>query len=104
MTENGNGDGTEPGFAGARSGDHSVREIVAIVRRRKWTTIVVFALVVAGGTWKTLHDQRVYAAAVTVRVSQQTESPVQGAPIAQPEYDYRVDPLVSEQQVIRSKL
>jgi tyrosine-protein kinase Etk/Wzc len=104
MTENGNGDGTEPGLVGATSGEHSVREILAVVRRRKWTALAVFALVVAGGTWKTLHDQRVYASAVTVRVSQQTESPVQGAPMAQPEYDYRVDPLVSEQQVIRSKL
>jgi capsular exopolysaccharide synthesis family protein len=103
MTENGNGDGTEPGLLGANSGD-SVREILAVVRRRKWTALAVFALAVAGGTWKTLHDQRVYASVVTVRVSQQQESPVQGAPMAQPEYDYRVDPLVSEQQVIRSKL
>jgi succinoglycan biosynthesis transport protein ExoP len=104
MTDNGNGDGTEPGLRGGTQREQSFRELLAIVRRRKWTALIVFVLVVIGGTIKTLHDPRIYAAAVTVRVSQQTESPVQGAPIAQPEYDYRVDPLVSEQQVIRSNL
>jgi tyrosine-protein kinase Etk/Wzc len=104
MSENGNGDGTELGALASGAPEQSVREILAAVRRRKWTALAVFALVVAGGVWKTLHDQRIYAAGLTVRVSHQIESPVQGAPIAQPEYDYRVDPLVSEQQVIRSNL
>jgi polysaccharide biosynthesis transport protein len=104
MSENGNGDGTEPGLRGSTGREQSFRELLEIVRRRKWTAFIVLALVVAGGTWKTMHDPRVYAAAVTVRVNQQVESPVQGAPIAQPEYDYRVDPLVSEQQVVRSNL
>jgi capsular exopolysaccharide synthesis family protein len=104
MNENGNGDGTEATLRSGTGREQSFKELLAIVRRRKWTALVVLILTIAGGTWKTLHDPRVYATAVTVRVSQQTESPVQGAPMAQPEYDYRVDPLVSEQQVIRSKL
>jgi tyrosine-protein kinase Etk/Wzc len=104
MSENGNGDGSEFGTLATAGREQSLREILAVVRRRKWTALAVFALVVAGGTWKTMHDTRVYAAAVTVRVTHQMESPVQGAPITQPEYDYRVDPLVSEQQVIRSTL
>jgi capsular exopolysaccharide synthesis family protein len=104
MSDNGNGDGTEPTFRGTNQREQSFKELLAIVRRRKWTGLIVALLVLAGGTWKTMHDPRIYAAVVTVRVTQQMESPVQGAPVAQPEYDYRVDPLVSEQQVIRSKL
>jgi len=50
----------------------------------------------------TFSRQRVYASTLTVRV-QQTANAIPDAPSLQPQYDYRVDPLASEQQVIKSR-
>jgi len=105
MSENGraNGDHGELTSGGAGR-EQTLKDIWVSVLRRKYTALVVFMVVVVIGVYTTATEQWVYAASVTVRVTQQTESPVQGAPMAPPDYDYRVDPLVSEQQVIRSRL
>jgi len=105
MSENGrgNGDGSELA-SGSLGREQTLRDLWAAVVRRKLTALVVFLVVVVVGVYRTYTEPWIYAASVTVRVTQQSESPVQGAPMAPPDYDYRVDPLVSEQQVIRSRL
>jgi capsular exopolysaccharide synthesis family protein len=107
VSENGVTDGaTASGVSlnGTGGSEQSFRDMLAAVSRRRYVALATFLIVLGLGVWKTLSDQRVYTAVVTVRVHQQEQSPVQGAPMAPPDYDFRVDPLVSEQEVIRSTL
>ena len=81
----------------------SVRELVLAVRRRWWAVPLVFVLVVSLGIWRTLREPHIYRAATTVRIENAT-SPIAGVQTAAPTYDYRIDPMVSEQQVIKSRM
>jgi uncharacterized protein involved in exopolysaccharide biosynthesis len=99
MSENGAGPGLE---TAAR--ETSIRDIFAATRRRKFPALAIFAVVVGVGTWKTMTEERIYVAPITVRVTEHTETPMAGVPVSSPDYDFRVDPLVSEQQVLKSKL
>jgi capsular exopolysaccharide synthesis family protein len=99
MSENGAGSGAD---TGAR--ETTLRDVFAATRRRRGAAFAIFAVVVSVGTYKTMTEERVYVAPVTVRVQQNTQSPMTGVPVSTPDYDFRVDPLVSEQQVIKSKL
>jgi capsular exopolysaccharide synthesis family protein len=81
----------------------SVRELVLAVRRRWWAVPLVFVLVVAFGIWRTLREPHIYRAATTVRIENST-SPIAGVQTSAPTYDYRIDPMVSEQQVIKSRM
>ena len=81
----------------------SVRELLLAVRRRWWAVPVVFVLVVAFGIWRTLREPHIYRAATTVRIENGT-APIAGVQAATPTYDYRIDPMVSEQQVIKSRM
>src|SRR5687767_8735873 len=75
---------------------------VLIAVRRRWWALVAVALVVLGvGIWRTLHETRIYSALATVRV-QQYRPPIAGMGGTQG-FDYRVDNLLSEQEVIRSR-
>jgi tyrosine-protein kinase Etk/Wzc len=73
------------------------------VRRRWWAIPVVFVLFVAFGIWRTLREPHIYRAATTVRIENAT-SPIAGVQTSAPTYDYRIDPMVSEQQVIKSRM
>jgi capsular exopolysaccharide synthesis family protein len=99
MSENGAGHGIETTHR-----ETSIRDVVAATRRRRTAAALIFVAVVAVGTWRTMTEQRIYMAPITVRVMQHSETPMQGVPVSTPDYDFRVDPLVSEQQVIKSKL
>jgi capsular exopolysaccharide synthesis family protein len=77
------------------------REAVAAIRRRWWLVAGVVAVVMAVGLWRTLRQPRIYRAAATVRV-QQARPAFSTQPTYQ-SYDPRLDPLLSEQQVIRSQ-
>ena len=90
-----------PAEGGILASEQSLRDIAAAVARRQWVVAVVFLLTVGIGTWRTMTEQRVYASAVTVRV-ERSDNPVSNAASAGQQYDFRVDPLISEQQVIRS--
>jgi tyrosine-protein kinase Etk/Wzc len=81
----------------------SVRELVLAVRRRWWAVPLVFVLVVSFGIWRTLREPHIYRAATTVRIENAT-SPIAGVQASAPTYDYRIDPMVSEQQVIKSRM
>ena len=78
------------------------RELLRILRRR-WAIIAgVFAVVVAFGAWRTWRQPRIYQAAATVRF-QQSQPPITGGGIPTPARSFAVDPLQSEQMLIRSK-
>ncbi|HEX8851081.1 MAG TPA: polysaccharide biosynthesis tyrosine autokinase [Gemmatimonadaceae bacterium] len=77
------------------------RELLAIIRRRWILIATAFALVTAAGVWRTVRQPRIYEATATVRF-QQAAPAVQG--IAQPQIrSYSIDPLQSEQLLIRSQ-
>lgn len=96
----------EPGSisldGGILGSEESLRDIAAAVARRRWVVLLVFLGVVGLGTWRTMTEPRIYASAVTVRV-ERSDNPLANSQSSGPQYDYRVDPLVSEQQVIRSE-
>ena len=81
----------------------TLRDLVAAVRRRWWAVLGVFALVVAIGVWRTVHQPRLYEASVTVRI-QEGQSPLPGVQAPGATMDWRVDRLLSEQQVIKSQI
>jgi uncharacterized protein involved in exopolysaccharide biosynthesis len=95
-----------PGFDQADDGPFTIagltlREAIAAVRRRWWLVAAVVAAALAVGLWRTLRQPRIYRAAATVRV-QQARTAFSPQPAYQ-SYDPRLDPLLSEQQVIRSQ-
>jgi tyrosine-protein kinase Etk/Wzc len=81
----------------------SPKDLLQAVRRRWWAVPLVFVLVVSFGIWKTLREPHIYRAATTVRI-ENGASPIAGVPSNTPTYDYRVDPMISEQQVIKSRM
>ena len=81
----------------------SIRDFVRAVRRRWWAVPIVFVLFVGFGIWRTLREPHIYRAATTVRIENAT-SPIAGVQTSAPTYDYRIDPMVSEQQVIKSRM
>ena len=91
-----------PSASSGLEGGISVRDVVTAVQRRWVALLVAFLIVVAFGAWRTLRQPRIYRSAATVRVQQQ-QAPVAGAQMGPQVYDLRVDPLVSEQQLIRSQ-
>jgi capsular exopolysaccharide synthesis family protein len=87
----------------ATSDPFSPREVMAAVRRRWWAVPVVFVLFVSFNIWRTMRQPHIYWAATTVRIENAT-SPIAGVQTSAPTYDYRIDPMVSEQQVIKSRM
>ena len=81
----------------------SPRAILLSIRRRWWVVPIVFALFVSLGVWRTMREPHIYRAATTVRIEQGV-SPIAGVQTSAPAYDYRIDPMVSEQQVIKSRM
>ena len=81
----------------------SVRELMQAVRRRWWAVPAVFVIVVGLGIWRTLREPHLYRATTTVRIENGTP-PIAGVQTTAPSYDYRIDPMVSEQQVIKSRM
>lgn len=79
----------------------TARDVYVAIRRRWWIVAVVLVAVVSVWMWRTMQQPRLYQTSATVRVSQ---APVMLPGMqAGPRYDYRVDPLLSEQQLIRSQ-
>jgi capsular exopolysaccharide synthesis family protein len=91
-----------PVEGGILASEQSLRDIAAAVARRQWVVALVFLLTLGIGTWQTMTEQRIYASSVTVRVDR-SDNPLSNAASSSQQYDFRVDPLVSEQQVIKSQ-
>ena len=88
---------------GVAADPFSPKDLLQAVRRRWWAVPVVFVLFVSFGIWKTLREPHIYRAATTVRI-ENGASPIAGVQISAPAYDYRIDPMISEQQVIKSRM
>jgi tyrosine-protein kinase Etk/Wzc len=86
-------------------GDHeqslTIRDIVSAVRRRWWVVALVALSVFGIGAWRTLRQPRIFRATATVRF-QTPPAPLMGMQ-SQGARDYRVDPMQSEQELIRSQ-
>jgi capsular exopolysaccharide synthesis family protein len=78
-----------------------LRNLFAALRNRWWAFAVVLALVVGVSTWRTSRTTRLYSTTATVRIQELQTGPVgvQSPSIR----DYRVDPIQSEQEIIKSK-
>lgn len=87
--------------SGSWSEEFSLRRTLIAVRRRWWAVVLVFLVVLAVGIWRTLNEPRLYRATSTVRI-QQVQAPVAGAAPTPTYFDYRIDRLASERQVIAS--
>lgn len=78
-----------------------LRNVVSALRKRWWVVVAVFLLVVGFTMWRTSRQERLYRATATIRL-REPESAISG--ISRPTYlDYRIDPIQSEQQVIKSE-
>lgn len=80
----------------------TAREVAAIVRRRWLLVLTVFAIVTAIGAWRTMRQPRIYESTSTVRFQQPTPA-VQGISGPPSIRNYSVDPLQSEQLLIKSQ-
>ena len=85
----------------AGGGTLTPREVIAILRRRWPVVLAVFAIVVAFGAWRTWRQPRIYQSTATVRF-QQSAPPVQGM-VQQQAWSWAIDPLQSEQLLIKSQ-
>src|SRR5687767_1571933 len=78
-----------------------LRNLIAAVRHRWWAFALVLALVVGVSTWRTSRTVRRYATTATVRIQELQTGPVGvQSPTVR---DYRVDPIQSEQEIIKSQ-
>lgn len=77
-------------------------ELLAAVRRRWWLIAVVAAAVLTAGYLYIMRQPRLYEAAATVRL-QALQAPLQGMQASVQRIDYRIDPLLSEQALIKSQ-
>jgi succinoglycan biosynthesis transport protein ExoP len=78
----------------------ALRNAYVAVRHRWWAVLGVFLLVVSVTMWRTVQKPRMYRATATVRIGE-GQAPISG--LQTPVYrDYRVDPIQSEQIVIKS--
>jgi polysaccharide biosynthesis transport protein len=80
--------------------DLTLRSVLNAVRRRWWVVAIALIVITALGTWRTIHQVDMYRSSTRVQVAQQ-QSPIQGLQMQQP-YDFRIDRLAAEQQVIAS--
>ena len=78
----------------------TLKSVWLAVRRRWWIVALVFVGITALGVWRTKNQQDLYQASATVRVPQQ-QAPIQGMQMGQV-FDYRIDRLVAEMDIIRS--
>lgn len=79
----------------------SPRDIVTAVYRRWWVVLAVLGLVLALGVWRTTRQPFLYESTVSVRV-QAAQSMLPGMQVGPSRMDYRIDPLVAEQALIKS--
>jgi capsular exopolysaccharide synthesis family protein len=78
----------------------TLKSVWTAVRRRWWAVGAVLIIITALGTWRTIHRVDMYRSSARVQVAQQ-QSPIQGMQMQQP-YDFRINRLAAEEQVIRS--
>ncbi len=80
----------------------SFREVIVALRRRWWVVALLASVVLVAGIAHTWRQPRLYQATSTVRL-QAAQQPINGVATASPRLDYRIDPLQSEQVLIKSE-
>ena len=80
----------------------TARDLFEAVRRRWWAALLVFVVVVGWNMWRTLRQERLYQASTTVRI-QDAQLPATAMTGGGNMVDWRVDRLLSEQQIIKSQ-
>ncbi len=80
----------------------TAREVLTVARRRWLVVLTVFAVVAAIGAWRTMRQPRIYQSTSTVRFQQPTPA-VQGMAGPSSARNFSVDPLQSEQLLIKSQ-
>ena len=81
--------------------DLTLRSVWNAIRRRWWVVGLVLIAITALGTWRTIHQTDMYQSSTRVQVAPQ-QSPIPGMQMPQ-QFDFRIDRLAAEMQVIMSK-
>jgi tyrosine-protein kinase Etk/Wzc len=87
---------------GSSTGDRNLalRNALMAIQRRWWLVLGVFAAVVAFAVWNTSRQQRQYRTTAVVQVGEARQPMTSMTP--SPQWDYRVDPMQSAQEIIKS--
>src|SRR5690242_11744122 len=80
----------------------SIYDVLVAIRRRWWLVASAVGIVLSIGYWHTIHEHRLYRATATIRL-QAGQQMITGVSNMQTRIDYRIDPLLSEQALIRSE-
>jgi capsular exopolysaccharide synthesis family protein len=92
--------GPEIASAGGE-GALQLRRILTASRHRWWIVAGIFGTILGGTMWYTARQPRIYRTVATVRVSDADAQVSSG--FQTPQYrDYRIDPIQSEQEIIKS--
>jgi tyrosine-protein kinase Etk/Wzc len=90
-----------PGTAsGGADRSLALRNARIAIQRRWWLVVAVFALVVAFAVWRTSRQVRQYRATAVVQVGEARQPMTSMTQATQ--WDYRIDPMQSAQEIIRS--
>jgi hypothetical protein len=92
--------GSEYTDAGRRA-PSPLRSLLAAVRHRWWVVLGVFLAVVLLSTWRTARQTRMYQSTAIIQV-RNDERLIEGLG-AQPYIDFRIDPIQSEMEIIKSQ-
>ena len=87
---------------GSSTGDRNLalRNALIAIQRRWWLVLGIFAAVVAFAVWNTSRQQRQYRTTAVVQVGE-ARQPMTSM-TQPPQWDYRVDPMQSAQEIIKS--
>jgi polysaccharide biosynthesis transport protein len=80
----------------------SIYDVLVAIRRRWWLVASAVGIILSIGYWHTIHEHRLYRATATIRL-QAGQQMITGVSNLQTRIDYRIDPLLSEQALIRSE-
>jgi len=96
-------DGSELESSSLGSGDRvaPLRNAVAAIRRRWWVVVAIFLAVLLVTAWRVSRQTRLYQALAVIQIDQ-AQRPLSGLDPMGP-MDYRIDPIQSAQELIKSQ-
>lgn len=98
----GSGADESPAAVGAAFVDERALRDAWSIARARWPWILLISVVtIVAAAIHVYRERPIYAAVETVRIDR-SPNPIADAQVFAPTYDYRVDPLASEQQIIKS--
>lgn len=96
-------DELQPEASASREPDRAlaVRNAIAAIRQRWWLVLGVFAVIVATSIWRTSRETRLYQSSAVIQIDEE-QGPV-AAQTAPTPGSWRIDPMLSAQEIIKSK-